>query len=61
MEDMKFLSVEETAKILSVSARTVRQLIRSKKILAVKVGREWRIAEEDLRKYVAERKTKSDG
>ena len=38
MEDMKLLTVEEAAKILGVSRRTVTKMIETKRIRAQNVG-----------------------
>ncbi|MEG0758384.1 MAG: helix-turn-helix domain-containing protein, partial [Raoultibacter sp.] len=42
------LTAEETADLLRISASTVRQLCRSKKLPAVHYGKQWRIVTERL-------------
>ena len=42
------MTVHDAADLLKVTEGTVRSLINSKKLRAVKVGKEWRIAEVDL-------------
>lgn len=49
---MEFFTVEEVAKILKVSTRTVIQLIYDKKIRASKVGNLWRVEKVDLETYL---------
>ena len=46
------LNVKETAQILRVSTKTVYKLIAERKLPAVKVGRENRIAKSELIKYL---------
>lgn len=53
---MTFYTVEEIAKILKISVRTVLQLIYDNKIRASKVGRSWRIEHSDLETYIEKNK-----
>ena len=46
------LRIEEVAEILKLLPKTVRQYVREKKIKGVKIGREWRIKEDDLSVFV---------
>jgi excisionase family DNA binding protein len=48
----RLLSVHEVASHLGVSVVVVRQLIRNKKLLAAKVGGQWRIRQEDLTDFI---------
>jgi excisionase family DNA binding protein len=48
----KALNVTESAKLLGVSAPTVYVLMRSRKLPAVKVGRQWRVREEALAEFL---------
>lgn len=48
----QYLTVEEVSKFLRVSTPTVRQLIESGELKAVRVGRQYRIAREDLDDYI---------
>ncbi len=50
MSDEKFLTVKEVAKKLKVSGRTVMRYIKSKKLLAAKLG-QWRIKDGDLDRF----------
>lgn len=49
---MKLFTTEEVAEILKVDVESVRRFISSERITAFKVGREWRIKEEDLTKFI---------
>ncbi|MBI9103190.1 MAG: helix-turn-helix domain-containing protein [Spirochaetales bacterium] len=49
--EQKLYSTEEAAKILSLHPKTVRRFIREGQIQARKIGREWRIAFDDLKAY----------
>jgi excisionase family DNA binding protein len=46
------LSLEEVAYRLNVSVQTVRRLIDSGQLKGVKVGRQWRVRQEDLDAYI---------
>lgn len=46
-----FYSVPELASILDLHPKTVRRLIREERIRGRKIGREWRVSQEDLREY----------
>jgi excisionase family DNA binding protein len=48
----KFMSVREVAKLLNVQKRTVQRLFQKKKLPGIKVGKEWRIKESDLEKWI---------
>ncbi len=49
---MKLYSVKEAKEILGIkSDRTMGKLLRSGEIRGAKIGREWRISEEDLRTF----------
>lgn len=50
----KFYTAEELADYIKVSGQTVRAWIRDGKVHATKFGRSWRIAEEEVRRIVAE-------
>lgn len=52
-----FYTTEEIADLLKVSAKTVREMIKSKRLEAVRVGKEYRITEDQIRKYIKENKT----
>lgn len=47
----KFLSVEEISKILELHPKTVRRFIREGKLKARKIGRTWKVLEDELKMY----------
>lgn len=49
---MELLTIEEAAKKLKVSKRTVYEWIRTGKLEAVKAGTLWRIPEEAMEKFL---------
>lgn len=50
----RFYSAEEVAEYLHIGAQTVRAWLRDGKVKAVKFGRSWRIADDELKRIVAE-------
>lgn len=50
-----FLTVAEVARLLRVSNMTVYRLVKANQLAAVRVGRGYRIREEDVRKYLEQR------
>ncbi len=48
------LTVHDAADFLKVRENTVRALINDKRLRAVKIGKEWRIAEADLVAFLDE-------
>ena len=48
----KLLTVNEVAKILRVSNMTVYRLVKGKQIPAIRVGKNYRIKETDVEKYL---------
>ena len=53
----RFLTVAEVAAMLRVSTMTVYRLIRSGDMAAVRVGRSYRVAEDDVDRYLGRRYT----
>jgi excisionase family DNA binding protein len=51
----RFLTVAEVARQLRVSNMTVYRLVKSGQLRAVRVGRGYRLLEEDVRKYLEQR------
>jgi excisionase family DNA binding protein len=49
----RFLTVAEVAETLRVSTMTVYRLIKSGELRAVRVGKSYRLTEEDLDRYLA--------
>lgn len=52
MKDCLVLTVKEAAALLRISAYTVRELARTGKIPARKVGKEWRFTRESLMRWL---------
>lgn len=52
----KMLTLAEVAEKLRLHINTVREYVKAGKIPAVKLDRVWRVEEEDLRKFLEERK-----
>ena len=52
-----FYTTEEVAELLKISAKTVREMIKDKRLQAVRVGKEYRITEDQIRQYIDENKT----
>ena len=50
--DLTLYTVKEVAIILKVTYRTVWNYIKEGKLKAGKIGREWKVAETDLREFV---------
>ena len=48
-----FLTVAEVAKLMRVSTMTVYRLIKSGDLAAVRVGKSYRIREDDVDRYLA--------
>lgn len=57
MSDIKEYTAYESAKLLGKKVRTIREWIRTGKILATKTpnGREWRISEKEIKRLLEER------
>lgn len=52
MNEKRFMTVKEAAEELSVSASTVRNLIKARKLRAAKVGNSLRIPTADLEAFI---------
>ena len=50
-----FLTVAEVARLLRVSNMTVYRLVKSSQLAAVRVGRGYRIREDDVQRYLQQR------
>jgi excisionase family DNA binding protein len=51
----RLLSIGEVAEYCAVSEKTVRRWIDSKQLRALRLGRQWRIAPEDLESFLLTR------
>jgi len=49
----RFLTVAEVAGLLRVSTMTVYRLIKAGELAAVRVGKSYRVAEDDVDRYLA--------
>jgi len=52
MTEEQYYSIDEVAKMLKVAYLTVYRWVQSKKLLAVKAGKQHRIKKEDLDKFL---------
>lgn len=52
MEEFILYSIEEVTKILKVTQRTLYNYIKNGDLKAVKVGKYWRVKQEDLREFI---------
>ncbi len=57
MSQSDMLTVEEVAKELRVDAKTVRRWIQRGELIAIDVGREYRIRRSDLDDFILRRQT----
>lgn len=55
------MTVHDAADFLQVRESTVRALINDKRLRAVKIGKEWRIAEADLLDFLNENANRDPG
>ncbi|HXX40237.1 MAG TPA: helix-turn-helix domain-containing protein [bacterium] len=54
----KFLTPDEIAAQLRVSSEVIRRLLRRRELPAIRVGRAWRIEEDEFRRWVSRRLVK---
>ena len=52
-EDFKLYTIEEIAKILKVTQRTVYNYIKAHQLKAIKIGKYWRIKHTDFQMFLA--------
>jgi excisionase family DNA binding protein len=55
----RFLTVAEVASVLRVSNMTVYRLIAAGELPAIRVGKSYRLREDDVDKYLADRYTQA--
>jgi len=55
----RFLTVAEVAQTMRVSTMTVYRLIKSGELAATRIGKSYRIAEDDVDRYLASRYTQA--
>lgn len=49
---MNLYTTQEVADILKVDIETIRKFIKTKQLVAFRVGNNWRIKEEDLKQFI---------
>lgn len=52
MNAIKLYTIEEVSEILKVTPRTIYTFIKNNDLLAVKIGKYWRIKHEDLEIFI---------
>ncbi len=55
----KFYTVAEVARVLRVSNMTVYRLVKAGELPAVRIGKSYRLREEDVNKYLSDRFTEA--
>jgi len=55
----RYLTVAEVARMLRVSNMTVYRLVNAGELPAVRIGKSYRVGQEDLDKYLADRYTQA--
>ena len=61
MNNLNLLTIEELCEKLQVSKNTAYNLLNSKKIKGLKVGRNWRVLQDSIEEYIAEQMNKTKG
>ncbi len=56
---MELLTVQETAKMLRITRKTLYKLIKNGEIPAIRLGTHWRIPKEELEKLIANSNSKN--
>ena len=51
-ENMKLYTLQEVADVLRVSRQTIYNYVTAKKLKASKIGKEYRVTEEDLQDFL---------
>ena len=52
ISEVKFLTIAEVASVMRVSKMTVYRLVHGGELPAVRVGRSFRVSEEDVNEYI---------
>ena len=55
LAEVKFLTVAEVAELMRVSTMTVYRLIKAGDMAAVRVGKSYRVREDDVDRYLSSR------
>jgi len=51
--DIKLYSMQEVAKLLKVTEKTIQTYIKNERLKAQKIGRTWKITESNFRKFIS--------
>lgn len=54
MVDDRILTVEQAAELLQINYETCRRYLNAGKIPGRKIGKQWRVVESDLKRFIAE-------
>jgi len=57
---LEWLTLQQIADELQLHIETVREWVRTKRLTAYRVGRDYRVKRTDLNKFLEERRTKPD-
>jgi excisionase family DNA binding protein len=57
VDQIRLLTLSEVADLLQVSKRTLQRMIRSKKLPALKVGKQWRVRASQLQQWIEHRES----
>ena len=58
--DKDVMTIQQAADYLQLHYQTVWEMVKKRKIKAIKIGRVWRIAKRDLNAYLNVQKKKQD-
>ncbi len=58
---MNLYTTQEVADILKVDIETIRKFIKTKQLVAFRVGNNWRIKEEDLKQFIEKKPNIEEG
>ena len=53
MADIRVYALDEVADILKITRRTLYTYVKTGKLRAVKIGKYWRVAEQELQDFIA--------
>lgn len=53
MAEIKLYTIEEVTDVLKVSRRTIYTYLKEGKLKAVKIGKYWRVSEENLQEFIS--------
>lgn len=51
------LTIKDVADICVVNTKTVRRWIQSRQLVAIRLGRQWRIARKDLERFISDNRS----